>query len=49
MTILFVLFVCLAVAAPLVVAAWAMRPQHCRNCGATVEPDPRLLAMFIGD
>ena len=48
MAIIFVTMVCLAVAAPFVAFAWAMKPQHCPNCGAQVKPDDELVRMFVG-
>ena len=44
----FVMMVCLAVAVPLTVAAWAMRKTHCPNCGAEVGPDADLVKTFFG-
>jgi len=48
MAIIFVTMVCLAIAAPLVAFAWAMKPQQCPNCGSVVKPDEDLVRMFSG-
>jgi len=48
MAIIFVTMVCLAIAAPLVAFAWAMKPQQCPNCGSVVKPDDELVRMFTG-
>lgn len=48
MAIIFVTMICLAVAAPFVAFAWAMKREHCPHCGAEIEPDPALVRMFTG-
>lgn len=46
--VVFVMFVCTAVAAPFIAFAWAMKRQHCPQCGADIEPDSALVRMFTG-
>ena len=45
MSVVFVVFVCAAVALPLIAASWALRRRECPHCGAVIEPDPSLKAM----
>jgi hypothetical protein len=48
MIIVFVTMVCFAVAAPLIVMAWAMKRTQCPHCGATIEPDPAIVRLMGG-
>jgi hypothetical protein len=49
MSMLFMLFLCAAVAGPLVAWCWAMRRRECPNCGASIEADPALMRMMTGE
>ncbi len=49
MSMLFTLFVCAAVAGPLIAMCWAMRRRECPHCGASIEPDPALVRMMTGE
>lgn len=48
MALTVVMMICLAVAAPFVAFAWAMKRRNCPQCGAEIEPDPELVRMFTG-
>jgi hypothetical protein len=49
MSMLFTFFVCAAVAGPLIAVSLSMRRRECPHCGASIEPDPRLMRMMHGE
>ncbi|HEX8806131.1 MAG TPA: hypothetical protein VF741_04240, partial [Candidatus Aquilonibacter sp.] len=38
-----------AIAVPLIALAWAIKPRQCPHCGASIEPDERLVRMVTGE
>jgi hypothetical protein len=49
MGVVFVTMVCVAVAAPLIALAWALKRQQCPHCGASIEADPVLVRLLTGE
>jgi hypothetical protein len=43
-----VMMICLSVAVPFTVMAWAMKRTHCPQCGAEVGPDADLMRILGG-